>query len=81
MKVVSPVGEFPYTLGRIRFARTHIVVDGQMGNWPARIEVSVGDITQAARQPIVISFLGLLAALTITRSMRRAVSARRRHLT
>jgi hypothetical protein len=81
MKVVSPVGEFPYTLGRIRLARTHIVVDGQMGKWPARIEVSIGDITQAARQPIVVSVFGLFATLTITRAVRRAASARRRRLT
>lgn len=49
MKVTSPVGEFPYTFERIRIQGTHLVAEGRMGTWPARIEVGVTDIPPAIR--------------------------------
>jgi hypothetical protein len=62
MKVTSPVGEFPYTFERIRFEGTHIVAEGRMGTWPARIEAGVSDIPAAIRIGAVATALGALVA-------------------
>jgi hypothetical protein len=60
MKVTSPVGEFPYTFERLRIEGTHIVAEGRMGTWPARIEVGVGDIPAPVRCIGVVAAVGLL---------------------
>jgi hypothetical protein len=67
MKVTSPVGEFPYTFERIRIEGTHIVAEGRMGTWPARIEVGVGDIPAPIRIGAVAAAAGVALATTIRR--------------
>lgn len=44
MKVTSPVGEFPFTIKSVRLRGKRLVVLGQMGSWPADIEVGVRDL-------------------------------------
>jgi hypothetical protein len=67
MKVTSPVGEFPYTFERIRFEGSHLVAEGRMGTWPARIEVGVGDIPPAVRIGAVAAAAGALLAAAVGR--------------
>ena len=65
MKVTSPVGEFPYVFERIRIEGTHIVAEGRMGTWPARIEADVTDIPAPVRVGVVAGVLGILVAGTV----------------
>ena len=67
MKVTSPVGEFPYTFERIRLQGTHLVAEGRMGTWPARIEMGVGDIPPAIRIGVVATGLGALLVTAVRR--------------
>lgn len=71
MKVTSPVGEFPYTFERIRFEGTHIVAEGRMGTWPARIEAGVGDIPAPIRIGAVAATLGAVLTTAIRRRRNR----------
>jgi hypothetical protein len=67
MKVTSPVGEFPYTFERIRFEGAHLVAEGRMGTWPARIEVGIADIPPAVRIGALAATAGALLAAAIGR--------------
>ena len=49
MKVSSPVGEFPFELERLRRNGTHLSLEGRMGAWPARVEVSPEDGVRLVR--------------------------------
>lgn len=71
MKVTSPVGEFPYTFERIRLEGTHIVAEGRMGTWPARIEVGVGDIPVPVRIGALAAAVGVVLATGLSRRRNR----------
>ncbi|MDV3125875.1 hypothetical protein M1247_13180 [Mycobacterium sp. 21AC1] len=75
MKVTSPVGEFPYTFERIRIEGTHLVAEGRMGTWPARIEVGVADIPPAIRIGALAAAAGGLLTAAIGR--RRKLKSRK----
>jgi hypothetical protein len=76
MKVTSPVGEFPYTFERLRVEGTHIVAEGRMGTWPARIEVGVGDIPAPVRRIGVVAVAGLLLGGGLSRRRRNRLQRR-----
>lgn len=67
MKVTSPVGEFPYTFERIRLEGSHLVAEGRMGTWPARIEVGVSDIPPPVRIGVLAAAVGALLTAVIGR--------------
>ena len=67
MKVTSPVGEFPYTFERIRIEGSHLVAEGRMGTWPARIEVGISDIPPAARIGALAAVAGVLLGAVVGR--------------
>jgi hypothetical protein len=67
MKVTSPVGEFPYTFERIRLEGAHLVAEGRMGTWPARIEIGIADIPPAVRIGAFTATAGALLATAIGR--------------
>ncbi len=71
MKVTSPVGEFPYTFERIRIEGTHIVAEGRMGTWPARIEAGVSDIPATIRSGVVAAAAGAVLAVGVRRYRNR----------
>ncbi len=49
MKVTSPIGELPFTVRGVSFEDGHLVVQGELGAWRSRIEVSREDIPMLAR--------------------------------
>jgi hypothetical protein len=71
MKVTSPVGEFPYTFERVRLEGAHLVAEGRMGTWPARIEVGLADIPPAVRIGALATAAGALLATAIGRRRKR----------
>jgi hypothetical protein len=71
MKVTSPVGEFPYTFQRIRLEGAHLVAEGRMGTWPARIEVGLADIPVAVRIGALTATAGALVATAVGRRRNR----------
>ncbi|MGV0812560.1 hypothetical protein ABQF34_11430 [Mycolicibacterium boenickei] len=71
MKVTSPVGEFPYTFERIRIEGTHIVAEGRMGTWPARIEAGVSDIPLTIRSGVLAAAAGAVLAIGLRRCRNR----------
>ncbi|OBF25010.1 hypothetical protein [Mycobacterium sp. ACS4331] len=72
MKVTSPVGEFPYVFERIRFEGTHLVAEGRMGTWPARIEMGVSDIPGPIRAGALAAGVGTAIAVALQWRRRRA---------
>lgn len=44
MKVSSPIGELPFEPRKLRFRKTGIEMEGVMGTWPARVQISGKDI-------------------------------------
>lgn len=72
MKVTSPVGEFPYVFERIRFEGTHLVAEGRMGTWPARIEMSASDIPAPIRTGALAASISIVMAVALKRRRRRA---------
>lgn len=44
MKVSSPIGELPFEPTGLRYTRAGIELDGVMGAWPARVQISGKDI-------------------------------------
>ncbi|KUI27885.1 hypothetical protein [Mycobacterium sp. GA-2829] len=71
MKVTSPVGEFPYVFERIRFEGNHIVAEGRMGTWPARIEVDAADIPAPIRLGAVAASISIAIAVALNRRRHR----------
>ncbi len=44
MKVSSPIGELPFEPTKLRYSRAGIEMEGVMGAWPARVQISGRDI-------------------------------------
>lgn len=77
MKVSSPVGDFPFTLTGVRLDRGRLVVEGQMGRWPASIVIDHHDLKPLRRfGPVAIA----AAALTVGLAARRRSPKSRRAL-
>lgn len=70
MKVSSPVGDFPFTPGSLRFEAGELVVDGAMGAWPAVIRVGAQDVPVILRlvpKPLLAGGALLLGLLLLRR--------------
>ena len=78
MKVSSPVGEFPFELERLRRQGTHLSLEGRMGAWPARVEVSAEDGVRLIRVAGATVLVPLLGAILIGGGIRRRLSGRHR---
>lgn len=75
MKISSPVGEFPFTISGIHLHRGRLIVEGQMGRWPANAEIDLFDPEMMRRcAPAALALAALAGGLT-ARQIRR--SARR----
>jgi hypothetical protein len=44
MKVSSPIGELPFTPKALRLRKKAFELDGEMGAWPAKVEISFSDL-------------------------------------
>jgi hypothetical protein len=65
LKVSSPVGEFPFAVHRFGLRKGKLVMQGAMGAWPARVELSAGDLRVLAgvlRAPLAAIGLLVIAA-------------------
>jgi hypothetical protein len=49
MKVSSPVGDLPFEPLRLRLQGGALVLEGEMGAWPARVEFEAADVPRLAR--------------------------------
>jgi hypothetical protein len=75
MKVTSPVGDFPFTVERIRVEDGRLVVHGRMGAWPSRVELAAADLPALARAaPLPLVGIGVGAAAFLI--LRRVSAAR-----
>lgn len=59
MKVSTPIGEYPFTLERVKLRRNKLVIHGRMGVWPADIEVGGSDVSR-------FTWIGMGAAGALT---------------
>jgi hypothetical protein len=74
MKVSSPIGDLPFEPQRLSVRGTALEVEGVMGAWPARVQVTAADLPALARlvaKPALI-ILPALAVVAITSRLRRA---------
>ena len=49
MKVSSPVGDFPFEPVRLTVGSGHLTLEGQVGAWPARVELEPRDLVSLGR--------------------------------
>jgi hypothetical protein len=71
MKVDSPVGNFPFEPQRIRLEDGHLLLEGEMGAWPAKVEIEPRDVLALARLEGVRRGLQVTAALGVFAVLRR----------
>jgi hypothetical protein len=65
------VGNFPFEPQRIRFESGHLLLEGEMGAWPAKVEIEPRDIVALARLDGVRRGLQVTAALGALAVLRR----------
>ena len=65
MKVTSPVGTFPFEARRLRIADRKLTVEGQMGAWPATVQVGPGDLAALVRLGGPRAALSVVGALAL----------------
>ncbi len=71
MKVSSPVGDFPFEPQRLRVGPGHLTLEGQVGAWPARVELEPRDLITLARIAGARAALPVLAAVALFTGLRR----------
>ena len=71
MKVSSPVGDFPFEPVRLKVGPGHLTLEGQVGAWPARVELEPRDLMSLARVAGLRSVLPALAAVALVTVLRR----------
>lgn len=49
MKVSSPIGDLPFEPRRWRLRGGALVMEGEMGAWPARVQIFAADLPVLAR--------------------------------
>ena len=57
MKVSSPIGELPFEPTELRYTKAGIEMDGVMGAWPARVQISRKDIPRLIKAALAGSAL------------------------
>lgn len=76
MKVSSPIGELPFEPKKLRFRRGFVELEGVMGAWPARVEISLADapaLLRVLRVPLIVAaaavvlIAAVLVAVLVTR--------------
>lgn len=63
MKVSSPIGDLPFEPKRLRVHRSFIEVEGEMGAWPARVEITWSDLPallRVVRVPLIVASAALV---------------------
>jgi hypothetical protein len=71
VKVNSPVGNFPFEPERIRLEGGHLLLEGTMGAWPAKVEIEPRDVLALARLEGVRRGMQVTAALGAFAVLRR----------
>ncbi len=63
MRVSSPVGDLPFKARHLRWRKGCVVIEGEMGAWPAKISIApadVPDLLLLLRYPLVVLAVLLL---------------------
>lgn len=66
----SPIGDLPFTLTGVRRDGAHLVVDGELGAWPSRIEIGAADVpglVAVARRPLALAAAAAALVLLLRR--------------
>ena len=71
MKVSSPVGDFPFEPVRLTVGSGHLTLEGQVGAWPARVELEPRDLVSLGRVAGLRFALPAFAALAVMTGLRR----------
>lgn len=72
MKVTSPVGDFPFEPRALRFDGTSVVLEGDMGAWPATVTIDVHDLPRLVRlvpKPVLLALA--LGGVVVLMGLRR----------
>jgi hypothetical protein len=70
MKVSSPVGDFPFEPVRLTLGPGHLTLEGQVGAWPARVELEPRDLVSLARVAGMRAALPALAFAAVMAGLR-----------
>jgi hypothetical protein len=71
MKVSSPVGDFPFEPVRLTVGSRHLTLEGQVGAWPAKVELEPRDLVSLGRVAGLRFALPAIAALAVMTGLRR----------
>ncbi|MPY55873.1 hypothetical protein [Streptomyces spongiae] len=74
MKVSSPIGELPFEPTKLRYTRAGIELEGVMGAWPARVQISRKDIPRLIR--VALGAAALRSAIVTVFGRRRTAHGR-----
>jgi hypothetical protein len=73
VRVASPVGEFPFTVRRVRREGRELVVEGELGAWRSTVRMSAADapmLARALRGPLAVAGIAL-AGIALAAAKRR----------
>jgi hypothetical protein len=58
----SPVGRFPFAVTSVRRRGRVVVLSGEMGNWPASVEITTADVPAVVRllRPVLLPLAGVI---------------------
>jgi hypothetical protein len=73
MKVSSPVGDFPFEPVALKVKRGHVILEGQVGAWPARVEFQPRDLVGLGRVVGARAAVAALAGVVLLARVRRWV--------
>ena len=77
MIVSSPIGELPFVPTRLRYHARGLTMEGQMGAWPASVQIGVNDTAAILRliaKPAAVLAGAVVAAALLSRSARSSPS-------
>jgi len=76
MIVSSPIGELPFVPTRLKYHARGLTMEGQMGAWPASVQIGVNDTTAILRMvatpAAVLAGAAIVARALLRRSARRS---------
>jgi hypothetical protein len=73
MKVSSPVGDFPFEPVRLTVGSGHLTLEGQVGAWPARVELEPRDLVSLGKVAGLRLALPAIAAIAVMTGLRRRI--------
>lgn len=73
MKVSSPIGDLPFKPTEIKISEGAVLMEGNMGAWPAHVQIELSDLVDIAflLRYVLLAVLTALTAIFALRYIRK----------